>query len=685
MSLLNSLLGQLLAGHSHSQGRQNTASQSEGGLSDFSAMFDALGTAVEGRNKEGSQESSEEIFAGVPTSAEQSSVDPRFLLGAADGQKPSETRHLTKPIVLRDPIDSFARKATAAQFSASMNPLDSSRRSADGVLKDPVAIVDANGFEASEGDVELQFASEGESGRQPQGVSLGSETKFGLPGQSSGAGTLTREAESQAAALTRIDVSSNGRQGQSVSAAADPTASRQVDTGTTRSQVRPQAVVPPLQSADTLAMMSTDAGQNSQPAKLPESVTNTKPEGATEPTVDAPSSTQGGTAPLAQPGEVEQSKANSVVDAPVRVARGAGQQFDEKKAPVNGLSQAKIQNVDSGNPDLDADGVTPNPSRAATISMPSSTGETTRSATAVTKSTVSQDKALQGGDMKSPLAGQEEVVQSSQSDRSPLSATVVDSPSRQDKDNIHPENQVRADKVRGLASPIADSAVRGNAQDFEEAATQRGLEIGSQAASQLSATQSAEQTVKTATNSLTTSDASGSAQVVVDEAGAVTAGPTQDGLSARNGQRGAPLEFVMPQADSRADFEESLDGVLKQMTQQSQTKAKLVLQPGTLGNVDVSLEMKDGELQLTMKAANADAQGILETAAPALRESLSVSGVQLSQLNITSDSSSGQSKESQGEQHQKDEFSKNSRDEKGQSKKDDRGQDRGESQIDVLA
>ncbi len=99
------------------------------------------------------------------------------------------------------------------------------------------------------------------------------------------------------------------------------------------------------------------------------------------------------------------------------------------------------------------------------------------------------------------------------------------------------------------------------------------------------------------------------------------------------------------------EWQQAISQHVTLFTRQGQQSAELRLHPEDLGQVQISLKLDDNQAQLQMISAHSHVRAALEAALPMLRTQLADNGIQLTQSNISSDSSAGQQQSSSGQQH----------------------------------
>lgn len=116
-----------------------------------------------------------------------------------------------------------------------------------------------------------------------------------------------------------------------------------------------------------------------------------------------------------------------------------------------------------------------------------------------------------------------------------------------------------------------------------------------------------------------------------------------------------PAALAQPSAPLNAQlgseaWQQQLSQQVTLFTRQGIAQAELRLHPEHLGKLDISLKFDDNQLQLQIMSPHSHVRAALEAALPALRTSLSESGVQLGQSQVGDENLAQQQAGDQGEQ-----------------------------------
>jgi len=83
---------------------------------------------------------------------------------------------------------------------------------------------------------------------------------------------------------------------------------------------------------------------------------------------------------------------------------------------------------------------------------------------------------------------------------------------------------------------------------------------------------------------------------------------------------------------------------------QGQQTAELRLHPQDLGSIQISMKIEDGQAQMHFVSGHSGVRAALEAAMPQLRTSLADNGINLSQSNVSSDTSQWQQPQQSSQQ-----------------------------------
>ncbi|MGC6387203.1 flagellar hook-length control protein FliK [Ewingella sp. S1.OA.A_B6] len=91
-----------------------------------------------------------------------------------------------------------------------------------------------------------------------------------------------------------------------------------------------------------------------------------------------------------------------------------------------------------------------------------------------------------------------------------------------------------------------------------------------------------------------------------------------------------------------AEWQQQLGQQVMMFNRQGQQTAELRLNPQDLGSIQISMKIEDGQAQMHFVSGHSGVRAALEAAMPQLRTSLADSGINLSQSNVSSDTSQWQ-------------------------------------------